>query len=272
MHPNGIVTLLTDFGITDPYVGAMKGSLLSIDPTAQIVDISHGVPALAIGAGAFVAGATWPYFPPGTVHVAVVDPGVGTDRAAVVVETSRGYFVGPDNGLLSPALPASLRPTDGLGRVAFPAGYRAFELTNPDYQRQPVSNTFHGRDIFAPAAAHLLRGVKPEQFGASLADLLLLPEERAARVDDGTLEGSVIYVDRFGNLITNVRWADLTGAPRIEVGGTLVREGLVRTYGEIERLAAVVSSLGYVEIAGREASAASILGVSAGERVVVRTG
>ncbi|HEU4758499.1 MAG TPA: SAM-dependent chlorinase/fluorinase, partial [Dehalococcoidia bacterium] len=162
-----LITLTTDFGLADAYVGEVKGVIHSIAPAATIVDISHEVPPQAIEEGAFVLAAAWRYFPVGTVHVAVVDPGVGTERAAIAVVTEQAVFVGPDNGVLSAALPEEARKRAGAGprRVALPRGTAAFLLTNERFQRQPVSATFHGRDIFAPAAAHIASGVRPEEMG-----------------------------------------------------------------------------------------------------------
>src|SRR5262245_21477138 len=185
-----IITLLTDFGTADAYVGIMKGVALGICPAARLVDLTHEVPPQAIRLGALVLRSAVDFFPPGTVHLAVVDPGVGTARTPVLVVTERGSLVGPDNGLLAPAAAA--------------LGVRAVHrLAREQYFRHPVSDTFHGRDIFAPVAAHLAAGTAPASFGPALPALqpLALPEPRSAA---GAVHGEVVYVDRFGNLVTNI--------------------------------------------------------------------
>ena len=163
-----VITLTTDFGRSDHYVAAMKGVILGINPDATIVDISHAVRPQQVAEGAFLLQAVRPYFPTGTVHLAVVDPGVGTERRALVLATPDGFFVGPDNGVLSPALPDSARPRRSRAEpsaVPLPAGYTAVAIAERRYLREPVSDTFHGRDVFAPVAAHLTLGASLESFG-----------------------------------------------------------------------------------------------------------
>lgn len=185
-----IITLLTDFGSQDGYVGAMKGVILGINPRAMPIDISHDIEAHDIMAGAFVLASAYDHFPPGTVHIAVVDPGVGSKRRAIIIETSKGYFVGPDNGIFTLVC--------GREKVT-----RIVAIQNPKFRAPAVSQTFHGRDIFAPAAAYLSLGVPAELFGPPVdaGEMMAFP---SPRVTDRTVEGQVIHTDRFGNLITNI--------------------------------------------------------------------
>lgn len=245
-----IITLLTDFGTADAYVGIMKGTILGIAPAARLVDLTHAVPPQAVRVGALLLRSAVEYFPDGTVHLAVVDPGVGSARAPVLVETERALFVGPDNGLLAPA--ATALGVRGVRR-----------LTNDRYFRQPVSDTFHGRDIFAPVAAHLAAGTPAEELGPALDDLqrLDLPEARCER---GAVHGEVIYVDRFGNLITNIAVSALTRfrPPSLSVrvaGMTL--SPLASSYAAVASgaMVALISSWSTLEIAVRDGSAAEQL-------------
>lgn len=259
----GIITLTTDFGLTDPYVGAMKGSALSINPGATIVDITHNIPPGDITAGAVAILGAYAYFPLGTVHVVVVDPGVGSPRRAVAVETQTHLFVGPDNGVLSIA--------------ARHAGIkRAFELQNQKYFRPEVSHTFHGRDIFAPVAAHLSLGADISELGPEVKEDLLpvsLPEPVATA--DGVV-GEVINADSFGNLITNIVLTDLPegaelGSAEVEVRGTVV-SGIVPTYATVApgELVVLFGSTNRLEIARNQGSAVDMLGAGPGDTVTVR--
>jgi len=269
-----VITLTTDFGLEDPYVAAMKGVILATNPEATIVDISHAVRPQAIEQGAFLLASAWPYFPNGSLHVGVVDPGVGTERRALAVRTPAATFVGPDNGLLSPALPDEVREAawghDQPVPVRLPAGYRAVSLTNEAYLRQPVSSTFHGRDIFAPVAGHISRGVRLEELGPPVEEMLALAPFRARRQPDGSLRGRVIHIDVFGNLVTDVRCEDLPAErSTVEVAGQRI-VGLSPTYQEGAEIVAVVGSSGYLEIAAPRASAAELLGAALGIPVLVR--
>jgi S-adenosylmethionine hydrolase len=271
--PNPVITLTTDFGLADPYVAAMKGVILAISPQANIVDISHAVRPQAIEQGAFLLASAWPYFPRGSIHVGVVDPGVGTERRALAVRTPAATFVGPDNGLLSPALPDSEREAawghDQPVPVRLPEGYRAVSLANEAYFRQPVSSTFHGRDVFAPVAAHISLGVPLDGLGPPLDEMLVLPPFRARREPDGSLRGRVIHIDVFGNLVTDVRCEDLPAeGPTVEVADRRI-VGLSLTYKRGAEILAVVGSSGYVEIAAPEASAAELLGADLGMPLLV---
>ncbi len=265
-----VITLLTDFGVLDTYVGQVKGAIATVNPDAQVVDLTHGIAPQDVRAGAFALECAVTPFSPQAVHLAVVDPGVGTSRAGIAVRSAAGTFVGPDNGLLSVALPARARP-DGHGpaRVAVPQGVSGVRLAEPRWWRTPLSATFHGRDIFAPVAAHLAAGVALEEFGPPLESLLAFPAFRAYAGDDGALHTTVIAIDRFGNVITGCR-AGQTG-PRLTVtcNGYHIT-GLQTAYGDAAGLIAVVSSCGYIELALPGGSAAAAIGARVGDIVMVR--
>jgi len=268
-----IISLTTDFGLSDPYVAAVKGSILTLNPDATIVDISHGIPPQDLERGAFVLACALPYFPAGSIHIAVVDPGVGSERLALAVSTPAGVFIGPDNGILSPAFPDTARDAvEGRGAVAvsLPAGIRAFALSDSRFHRVPVSPTFHTRDIFAPVAARVSLGVPPSELGPEVKEVTALPPFRAEVGDDGAVRGRVIHLDRFGNLITTVR-ADQLRSPdvEVEIAGRVIA-GLTRTYADSARLTALVGSCGFLEIAFSGGSAETELGAQAGDAVVVR--
>jgi len=258
----GIITLLTDFGLQDSYVAEMKGVILSICPDATLVDITHTVPPQDIRHGAFILSAASRAFPLGTVHLAVVDPGVGSERQPVAIQTQRGFFVVPDNGLLSFVL-------------AEEPALRAVVLSNPAYHRQPVSDTFHGRDIFAPAAAYIHNGVPLQAFGPEASSLHLFPVPRPRWIREDLLVGEVIHVDRFGNIITNVRRTDgdWERFARAQVGRRMVRR-LCRTYVEATpgELVALFGSSGYLEVAQREGDAAHHLRTHVGTPVRIAFG
>jgi S-adenosyl-L-methionine hydrolase (adenosine-forming) len=272
-NPPGIITLTTDFGLSEHYVGAMKGSILSVNPRATIVDITHEVQPQRVDEGCFLLGAARPYFPLGSVHVAVVDPGVGGERRALALATPAGFFVGPDNGVLSAALPDASRPRGfrGIAKpVRLPQGYVAVAISNPDYMRQPVSQTFHGRDVFAPVAAHLTLGVDIDRFGERVTSILALPLFRAVRKADGSLAGRVIHVDHFGNLVTSIRAVDIGGGDvTVEVEGAVVH-GMTTTYGDGDDLVALIDSSGYLEVALPRGSAAELLDAGLDAPVTVR--
>jgi S-adenosylmethionine hydrolase len=182
-----MITLTTDFGLKDPYVAEMKGAILTINPKATIVDLSHGVNKFDVRVGAFMLASATPYFPEGTVHLAVIDPGVGTERRAIVVQTKRSFFVGPDNGVLMLAA-----KKEGVKQI--------HQLTNPKFMLPQVSSTFHGRDIFAPAAAYLDQGVQAKEFGPEITDVVT-PKFAAVEHRGDVLVGEVLDVDDFGNVI-----------------------------------------------------------------------
>ena len=259
----GIVTLTTDFGLQDAYVGAMKGVVLGIAPGAQVVDLCHEVSPQDVAAGAFVLGSAYRYFPDGTIHVAVVDPGVGSRRRGLVVETARHRFVGPDNGVFSPVYAA-----EEVTRIV--------EIRRPDLALPDVSATFHGRDVFAPAAAHLCRGIPVDAFGPSVSDPVKL-DLWHVRADGAGVEGYVVHIDRFGNCITNLprdRIAATCGRGRLCIeAGQQVFERLHRTYGDVSEGRALVlfGSLDTLEVSINGGHAADALGIRRGDRVRVRT-
>jgi S-adenosylmethionine hydrolase len=279
------ITLLTDFGLQDGYVGVMKGVILGIAPGAVLVDLSHLVPPQDVAQGAFVLGSSVPYFSPDTIHLAVVDPGVGTARRAVAVQGPSGVFVAPDNGLLTHAAGlltdaavaaqeshgAGPRPSEGLTPMPLRRGWRAVHLTAPAYWRPDVSQTFQGRDVFAPVAAHLARGVPLDDLGEPTDYLLALDVARPCALAGGGIGGRVIAVDHFGNLITNLRAEHLAGldAPSFEIAGRRI-SGLSPSYAGGSELLAIIGSAGFVEIAVRNGSARARLGVGVGDRVTVR--
>lgn len=244
------ITLLTDFGTADGYVGELKGVLFAAAPAAQVVDITHDVTAHDIELGRLAVARYWRRFPEGTVHIAVVDPGVGSERAALAVASDGRFLVGPDNGVLSPAL---LLP-----------GARAIRLPVP----RGASPTFHGRDVFAPAAANLSNGVPFDSLGEPAHDPVIHRTPEPHRTPSGDIAGQVIAIDRFGNAITN-----LLGGLR---GGDLVVGSRVlpqkRTYSELRdgEAGAVVGSAGLIEIVVREGRASDALGLKRGDEVLLR--
>jgi S-adenosylmethionine hydrolase len=267
-HP--VVTLLTDFGTADAYVGIMKGVILALNPDARLVDLTHQVAPQDIRTGAGVLAEAAPAFPTGAIHLAVVDPGVGTERRPLLVSSPTAFFVCPDNGLLSLVLARAGAQADADGTAALPSGWSAVHLTNPAYWRAPVSATFHGRDVFAPVAAHLSVGVRPGELGTPIQRVAAFPAP-VPRRDGDALVGEVVRMDRFGNLLTNIP-ADLLPA-----GGTVSVAGqdagrVLRTYADGPPGAplALVGSDGCLEVAVPQGSAAALLGVGVGAVVVVR--
>ena len=263
-----VITLTTDFGLADGYAGAMKGVILRLCPGAIIVDVSHDIPPQAILQAAYVLSTIVPHFPAGSVHLAVVDPGVGTARRPIAVQTGSATYVAPDNGLLSLAL---VRDAAHLAVHLQPA----WGWAGPG----PFSATFHGRDLFAPAAARLACGAALTELGEPIspADLVSLPGLQPRLQPDGSWLGQVLHVDRFGNLITNLQpwaWAaDLSARPVdlvITVGEAKIA-GLKRTFGDVEpgELVAYLGSSGPLEIAVRDGNAAARLRVAAGDPVRV---
>lgn len=261
-----IITLTTDFGLADSYVAALKGVILGINPEARLVDITHQITPHNINQAAFVLGSVYPYFPPKTIHLIVVDPGVGTKRRAIILRTPPADFIAPDNGVLSYVV-QQFATKSQLGPEL-----EAVAITNPKYWRTPVSNTFHGRDIFAAVAAHLALGVPIREFGQPVTSVMVLPLPKPFLASDGSLTGQVIHIDSFGNLITNIKDNDLPdGTPVIEIGKQTIN-GLSRTYAEIEGLLALIGSSGYLEISLKEGSASVFLSAQIGSEVKVRGG
>jgi S-adenosylmethionine hydrolase len=250
------ITLTTDFGLIDPFVGIMKGVLLDRAPEATVVDVTHSIPPQDVMAGALALLQAAPYFPAGTVHVAVIDPGVGGERLPIAIETDRAVFVGPDNGVLSLAAPA------GVIR-------RVVALTESRFHLPVRSATFHGRDVFAPVAAALASGIALDSLGAAQAQIVRLTIPEPTTVPGG-LCGEVIHVDRFGNLATNVsaeRLRPLASEAVVHIGGQTAR--LVPSYDAIDRggLGALINSWAMLEIAARERSAADMLSATRGTPV-----
>ncbi|MBN1286750.1 MAG: SAM-dependent chlorinase/fluorinase [Anaerolineae bacterium] len=273
-----LIALLTDFGTTDAYVAAMKGVIHTLAPQAHIVDITHEINPQDVRQAAYVLLTTCPYFPLHTIFVAVVDPGVGTERRAIAASCVHGRFIGPDNGIFSYVFTGN--PATAL-----------VEITNPAYILKRRSNTFHGRDIFAPAAAHLANGVPLDALGPAAAEVAALPPPRL-EIAKGHIKGEVIYIDRFGNAVTSVGslvWngeTHLTLLPRfgasthptrfttkarVSIGSVVVR-GVRPSYGHVApgTLLALVNSAGQLEVAVNQGSAAQILGIAVGDAVSVR--
>jgi S-adenosylmethionine hydrolase len=258
--PRGIITLTTDFGLADHYVGAMKGVILSIAPGAQIVDISHNVGAYEISEAAFVLAQAYSYFPQRTVHVVVVDPGVGSMRRPILLESAGHIFVAPDNGVLG---------------MVYTAQPKVRVISNERYFRKPVSRTFHGRDIFAPVAAHLAKGVAAARMGRRISDFLWPNFGVPQRTGKHAWTGLILKIDHFGNVVTNFRAADFPGLEEREfalvagphVVGTLVPHYAAAAPGQ---LFAVVGSSGYLEISINQGSAAKALGCAVGAPIDLR--
>jgi len=254
----GLITLTTDFGTADHFVGAMKGVIMGIAPAARIVDITHEIAPYNLGEAAFVIAQAWTCFPKKTIHVVVVDPGVGTARRPILCEAGGQYFIAPDNGVLSMIYAA--------------APYKVRMIDNPKLMRREISRTFHGRDVFAPAAAHLSRGIPPAEFGKLIHDCVSgiggPPDELAKHVWGGT----ILKVDRFGNLITNFHIEHFAGIKtrpfELRVGLQKIHR-LALAYADtaIGELFAIVGSSGYLEIAANQASAMQTVGCSSGSPV-----
>ena len=260
MTPSGVITLLTDFGTADAFVGVMKGVIAGIHPQAHVIDLTHAIRPQHVLAGALVLRSAVDFFPAGTIHIGVVDPGVGSARRPLLVGTDMGWLIGPDNGLLGPA-------SQHLGRRTVRL------LENPEFFRHPVSHTFHGRDIFAPSAAHLARGVEPSRLGGLLDTMVELSVPGAVRTSSG-ISGQVVYVDHFGNLVTNIEAERLSCFPAQQVSVSIRGMrigGLAGTYTSVPegRPLAIVGSWGMLEIAVRNGSAADVLAATEGAPVTV---
>ncbi|HLO49200.1 MAG TPA: SAM-dependent chlorinase/fluorinase [Kamptonema sp.] len=270
MSKSKIITLLTDFGLRDIYVGVMKGAIAQVNPQLTIVDLTHQISPQNIAAGRFCLMNAYPYFPPGTVHIAVVDPGVGSSRRSIAVECANCLLVGPDNGLFS-------------GVLSQESAIAVVELTNPEYWRisQP-SSTFHGRDIFATVGAHLGSGVPLQQLGEAIdADSLVqLPIPACTLTADG-VDGCIQYIDYFGNLITNIpgnlvagkSWTVAIAPSKISSESDrdfVIPSGTSYSSGESSNLIALVGSHGWVEIAVFRGNAQAFLGIDWGAKVEVK--
>jgi S-adenosylmethionine hydrolase len=270
MRPNGIITLTTDFGQADSYVGTMKGVILNIVPSAHIIDITHDISPQNVHQAAYVVQTFYSYYPTGTLHLVIVDPGVGSTRRAIALHTPSAVFVAPDNGVLTYVWRDAL---DRWGRAAC----EVFELSNPRFWLPQVSNTFHGRDIFAPAIAHLLGGVPPRELGERLPQITEADLEQPAPGRSGGLVGRIIHVDHFGNCITNItpvhlEQARLTQHPVVKIIDQRIA-GISRTFSDVPAgaLIALIGSSNRLELAVRNGSAAQTLGVGIGDTVRVYT-
>jgi hypothetical protein len=258
-----IITLTTDFGLSDPFVGIMKGVILAIAPDARIVDLTHQIGSYDIVEAAFLLNSSFLYFPEGTIHVVVVDPGVGSPRRPLAASAKRHVFVAPDNGVLS----LVLQPESGA-----PAP-RVYQITNQSLFRHTVSQTFHGRDIFAPVAAHLACGTRLESAGLLIHDFVQRPIPTPRRDGGNRLIGTVLRIDKFGNIITNLRRDDLKQEFLIRVAGLDIRR-LCDSFSEAGpgELLAIEGSTGYIELALKEESAAGRLNIQLGAEIEVETG
>ena len=266
MHPSGFITLTTDFGVDSPYVAAMKGVILTICPTARIFDICHGVKPQNVYQGAVTLEKVARFFPPGTVHIAVVDPGVGTSRDIILAQIGDYYYIAPNNGLLTRVI----RQAEST-RVSM----KFYSLENRGYWREAISNTFHGRDVMAPAAAHLLCGMDPQYMGAPTTSIVKL-EIPEPVVESAAITGIVEDVDSFGNLITNISAKLLAGratdeSVQISLSGKTVTQGVCRTYGDkpAGETIAIIDSSNRVEIAVVNGNAAQTLNATSGDTVTL---
>ena len=255
-----MVTLTTDFGLRDPYVAEMKAVILGICSNAMIVDISHQIEKFSVRMGAFVLASASPYFPEGTVHVAVIDPRVGTRRRALCIKTKHSFFIGPDNGVLVLAAKAQ-----GIEQV--------YEISNRKFMLPKVSNTFHGRDVFSPAAAHLANGTIPSDFGPQTEKMVIPDFAKVVREKD-RLVGEVIHVDDFGNIITNIRSKDLnwmkTGKViKVKVKNRGLTMKFCSVYAEVgaKKPLALIGSHGFLEISVNQGNASRAFRVKSGDKV-----
>jgi S-adenosylmethionine hydrolase len=253
---NPVISLLTDFGSADHYVAAMKGVILRICPRVRLVDISHEIAPYGIAEAGYTLAQAWECFPPGTIHLVVVDPGVGSSRRPILAEAGGHRFVAPDNGVLTMALDGAVKP-------------RVREITAAQYFRKPVSQTFHGRDIFAPVAAHLAGGALPAKFGKLIADYVRLDGALPVRKSAREWSGKILKIDRFGNMVTNLdgaTWERVVRGPfELAIGARTVRR-LASSYAEVggDEPFLIQGSTGNLEICLNQGSAANSLGAGAG--------
>jgi S-adenosylmethionine hydrolase len=257
-----IITLTTDFGLKDPYVAEIKAVILNACPAATVVDVSHEIEKFNIRMGAYVLASASPYFPRGTIHVAVVDPGVGTKRKPILIQTKQACFVGPDNGILILAA-----RNKGIEHV--------YELTNHDLMLPRISDTFHGRDVFAPAAAHLANGTPPADFGPQ-SGKIVTPDFTKVTKKKNALIGEVLYIDSFGNIITNVDHKKLTSIKihktvTVKLGKKRLTVKLCRSYAEAraQKPLAIIGSHNFLEIAINQGNASKTLNANVGEKVAL---
>ena len=259
------ITLLTDYGMTDSYVAEVKGAILKINSDVTIIDISHDVGNYDISSGAFHMARTVPYFPDGTVHVGVVDPGVGSSRKAIIVKAGTMWFVGPDNGLLAPAV-------DRLGYE------QAWEITNHRLLPHKVSDVFDGRDVFGPTGALLSKGISPDEIGTKIDDIIRMPYYKPT-IKDGVVNGNIIHIDGFGNTVTNITNDTLEEMGitsetqlKVTVEGREYKAPYVRRFSAVKpgELLFLVAGGGYMEISVNQGNAAKKLGLSTGAEITLR--
>ncbi len=260
--PNPIITLTTDFGLKDPYVAEMKAVILSISPNAAVVDITHEIEKFNIRMGAYVLASASPYFPKGTIHVAVVDPSVGTKRYPILIQTKHGFYIGPNNGVL--ALAAK---NQGIKRIC--------EILNRKLMLPKISATFHGRDIFAPAAAHLANGTPPSEFGPEIREIVTPEFAKTIRRKD-MLVGKVIHIDNFGNIITNLgekelELMDVKDVVNIQVKNVRLKLKLCKAYAEakLQEPLAIIGSHNFLEISINQGNAAEKFKTKNGDKVTL---
>ena len=255
-----VITLTTDFGCQDPFTGIMKGVIVGINPRARIIDLSHSIAPQDVVSAALTLRHSVGYFPEGTIHVVVVDPGVGGERRPLLIETGERYLIGPDNGVLSLALEQK-EPNRVIG------------LSNPTYHLQPASATFHGRDIFAPVAAYLSLGIPAPAFGEHVKEFVSLSLPTARKSATG-IDGEILYIDRFGNLFTNIGESDLAGWPRDQLTislGTASIRGVAANYSAARDgdYVALINSWGVLEIAVNKDSAQKRMQAKIGDKIQV---
>jgi len=257
-----IITLTTDFGLRDPYVAEMKAVILSINPNAAIVDISHETEKFNIRMGAYILASASPYFPKGTIHVAVVDPSVGTKRRPLLIQTARSYYIGPDNGVL--VLAANSQQIEHI-----------YEISNRKLMLPKISSTFHGRDIFAPAAAHLAKGTEPAEFGPEI-DKIAIPKFAKVIKRNDVLVGEVIHADGFGNIITNfgekeVELMKIKHIANVKLGNARLKLRFCKAYTDVapQKPLALIGSHKFLEISINQGNAAEVFKIRSGDKVTL---
>jgi S-adenosylmethionine hydrolase len=254
-----MITLTSDFGLKDTYVAEMKGVILTLNPQATIIDVTHSVEKFNIRLGAFMLASAAPYFPKDTIHIAVIDPGVGSERRAILIQTKKGFFVGPDNGVLLLAA-----QNQGIEHL--------YEISNPKFMLSKVSSTFHGRDVFAPVAAHLDKGVKASDFGPEVTEATS-PKFAGVERRNNSLTGEVWHLDDFGNIITNISQKDLlqNRVIKVKLRGVLQKISFGKTYTQVNthEPLALIGSHGFLEIALNQGNAAEKFHAKAGDKIEV---
>ena len=251
------IALLTDFGTRDYFVGAVKGAILSVNETARIIDITHEIPPQDIFTASFTLRACYQDFPDKTIFLAVVDPGVGSNRRAILVETGDYFFIAPDNGLLSFVFDKE-------------ADFRVFELTDERFFAAKVSRTFHGRDVFAPCAAYLSRGIEPSEFGNEIKDFVRFKTAKPQTISQTEIEAEITHIDYFGNLITNLEQTDLPEKFTLEINERKI-EKMQNFFAEAEKgeMFMILGSAGFLEIVAFRDSAAKLLNAKIGQKILI---